>query len=213
MSNPQCWCETCGRWVSILTTHIHDCEKPMNPTTGQTIDPAGVDHPLHYNAHKSGIEVIEIIRHLPYDLGAAFKYVVRPLKGEYAKDLRKAIWYLRDHSAKTPQFIYYKDIDLKKVEAYLGLVDEFIANDPDEVVQSILRGILRIARFGSGGHEDIDTLCAAIEAHARVVDLKDGIVAERATKHDAPMKTFRRNHHDSFAVAGIEQGQNDLHGG
>lgn len=65
-------------------------------TTGHIPDPAGVDHPAHYNAHPAGVECIDIIEHMPYNIGAAIKYLWRAgLKpGEAApKDLRKSAWY------------------------------------------------------------------------------------------------------------------------
>ena len=53
-----------------------------------------VNHPVHYNDHPSGIETIDIIEHMIFNLGNAFKYIVRhPLKGG-PTDLNKAIWYL-----------------------------------------------------------------------------------------------------------------------
>jgi hypothetical protein len=59
----------------------------------------GVDHPKHYNLHPSGIECIEIVRHMDFLLGSAMKYLWRAgLKAEEAtvKDLKKAIWYIED---------------------------------------------------------------------------------------------------------------------
>src|SRR5262245_17856026 len=56
---------------------------------------SSVDHPPHYNAHPSGIECIDIIEWLPFNLGCALKYVWRAgLKGDSAEDLQKARWYL-----------------------------------------------------------------------------------------------------------------------
>ena len=53
-----------------------------------------VNHPVHYNDHPSGVEAIDLIEHMVFNLGNAFKYIVRhPLKGGYT-DLNKAIWYL-----------------------------------------------------------------------------------------------------------------------
>lgn len=66
------------------------------PTT-QSEDPnEKVDHPRHYNQHKSGIETIELIEHLPHNLGAAVKYIWRcGLKQSETplRDLRSARWY------------------------------------------------------------------------------------------------------------------------
>lgn len=54
-----------------------------------------VNHPPHYTGGE--IEVIEVSRHLPFNLGNAVKYVCRAgLKGDELEDLRKAEWYLKD---------------------------------------------------------------------------------------------------------------------
>lgn len=70
-----------------------------------------VNHPKHYCwlIDKCGIEVIDIVRHLDFDLGNAIKYILRagkkPLSDnksneDYNKaaiqDLKKAIWYIED---------------------------------------------------------------------------------------------------------------------
>jgi hypothetical protein len=55
-----------------------------------------VDHPPHYTAHPSGIEVIRITEHMNFCLGNVIKYVLRaPHKGNQIEDLRKAQWYLQ----------------------------------------------------------------------------------------------------------------------
>jgi len=58
-----------------------------------------VDHPKHYNMHPSGIECIEIIRHMNFNIGNAIKYLWRSgLKDSNSdiQDLKKAIWYIYD---------------------------------------------------------------------------------------------------------------------
>lgn len=66
-----------------------------------------VNHPPHYTwlKEKCGIEVIDITRHMGFDLGNAIKYILRAgLKTEEGlqdrekeiEDLRKAIWYIND---------------------------------------------------------------------------------------------------------------------
>lgn len=66
-----------------------------------------VDHPSHYTwlKDKCGIEVIDITRHLDFDLGNAIKYILRSgHKSEQGmsdnqkeiQDLKKAVWYLND---------------------------------------------------------------------------------------------------------------------
>jgi len=54
-----------------------------------------VDHPVHYTAHPSGVECIEIVEWLPFNVGNAIKYVWRAgLKDDAEEDHAKAIWYL-----------------------------------------------------------------------------------------------------------------------
>ena len=71
----------------------------------QKID--NVNHPPHYTwlKDKCGIEVIDITRHMDFDLGNVIKYVLRQgLKSEEGmsnkektiEDLKKARWYLDD---------------------------------------------------------------------------------------------------------------------
>ena len=66
-----------------------------------------VNHPLYYIwlKDKCGIEVIDITRHMDFDLGNVVKYVLRQgLKSEEGmsnkekaiEDLKKAKWYLDD---------------------------------------------------------------------------------------------------------------------
>jgi hypothetical protein len=56
-----------------------------------------VNHPPHYTNHPSGIEAIQVTRHMTFNLGNAIKYIWRAgQKGDPVEDLRKAIFYLQD---------------------------------------------------------------------------------------------------------------------
>ena len=87
----------------------------MGDITKETYDrikeDENVSHPSHYTwlKDKCGIEVIDITRHLDFDLGNAIKYILRagrkPIINENLsddflraaiQDLKKAIWYLND---------------------------------------------------------------------------------------------------------------------
>lgn len=60
-----------------------------------------VNHPKHYTSHPSGIECIEICRHMSFNLGNAFKYIWRAdLKNDAIEDMKKAIWYIQDEINK-----------------------------------------------------------------------------------------------------------------
>lgn len=58
-----------------------------------------VNHPAHYCSHPSGVECIEITRHMSFNLGNVIKYLWRSgLKDSSPsiEDLKKARWYLDD---------------------------------------------------------------------------------------------------------------------
>lgn len=66
-----------------------------------------VNHPSHYTwlREKCGIEVIDITRHMDFDLGNAIKYILRSGRKKDAslndiekeiEDLKKAIFYIND---------------------------------------------------------------------------------------------------------------------
>ena len=60
-----------------------------------------VNHPPHYTNHPSGIECIQIVRHMGFNLGSALKYIWRcDLKHDAIEDLKKAIFYIKDEIKK-----------------------------------------------------------------------------------------------------------------
>lgn len=59
-----------------------------------------VNHPSHYTSHPSGIECIQITRHMGFNLGNAFKYIWRADLKNGLEDLKKAKWYIDDEIAK-----------------------------------------------------------------------------------------------------------------
>lgn len=68
-----------------------------------------VNHPPHYTAHPSGVECIEITRHMNFNLGNVIKYLWREgLKDTYTpiEDLEKAQWYLNDEINKRKKALY-----------------------------------------------------------------------------------------------------------
>lgn len=56
-----------------------------------------VNSPKHYNSHPSGVECIEIVKHLDFCTGNAIKYLWRhgiKDKSSEIEDLKKAIYYI-----------------------------------------------------------------------------------------------------------------------
>jgi Protein of unknwon function (DUF3310) len=67
------------------------------------IDNDPVNHPTHYTSHPSGVECLEITRHMGFNLGNATKYIWRAdLKHSDGgiEDLEKAEFYIKDEIAK-----------------------------------------------------------------------------------------------------------------
>lgn len=62
-------------------------------------------NPQHYR-NAQGVQLIELIRNLPFSIGNSIKYCYRNARKENAKqDLEKALWYLEDfvnHPYLTP---------------------------------------------------------------------------------------------------------------
>jgi hypothetical protein len=64
-----------------------------------------VNHPKHYTSHPSGVECIEITRHMGFNLGNVMKYIWRAglkdaeVTDKDLEDLKKAMWYLQDEIA------------------------------------------------------------------------------------------------------------------
>lgn len=57
-----------------------------------------VNHPMHYNRHPAGIECIDVIEPMSFNVGSAIKYLWRAgLKPgtDTLQDLRKAEWYIK----------------------------------------------------------------------------------------------------------------------
>lgn len=60
-----------------------------------------VNHPKHYTSHPSGIECIEVTRHMGFNLGNAVKYIWRAdEKGNDIQDLEKAMRHIQDEINK-----------------------------------------------------------------------------------------------------------------
>lgn len=85
--NPECVYYQCD---VIKPGHIHITVKAESMH-----DP--VNHPKHYTQHPSGVECIEIVRYLDFNLGNAFKYIFRRNdKDDLKTNLQKAAWYVKD---------------------------------------------------------------------------------------------------------------------
>ena len=90
-----------------VSYNIKICVKDYEHYFKPIINEDNVNHPSHYSWLKDqcGIEVIDVTRHLDFDLGNAVKYILRAGKKKDGslndkektiEDLKKAIWYIND---------------------------------------------------------------------------------------------------------------------
>lgn len=88
---------------------LYNSTHPQESTSKQKAPPSKdkVNHPSHYSYLKElcGVEVIDITRHMDFDIGNALKYLLRAgHKSEQGyddttkaiEDLQKAIFYIKD---------------------------------------------------------------------------------------------------------------------
>lgn len=80
----------------------------LSPEMKEEIKPGGVQYvdtlpaedpinPAHYRKHPSGIECIEVTRHMNFNIGNAIKYLWRHAdKDDPIENLQKAQWYISD---------------------------------------------------------------------------------------------------------------------
>ena len=65
-----------------------------------------VDHPQHYNEHPKGIECIDVVEDMNFNIGNAMKYLwragLKPGEGT-DQDLQKALWYIERERERLAQ--------------------------------------------------------------------------------------------------------------
>lgn len=88
------------------TVSVASAKAAPSPPRGEASPPPPpvsepVDHPAHYNGNPSGVECIDVVEHMPFNVGNAVKYLWRAgLKGDALEDLRKSIWYIEREIAR-----------------------------------------------------------------------------------------------------------------
>lgn len=92
-----------SRWARCPHGHENCCghhdleDNPIHlPECNQTMPYEEVNHPPHYQL-PGGVEVIDLIEDMPFNLGNACKYLLRAGKKPgmpMETDLMKAVWYI-----------------------------------------------------------------------------------------------------------------------
>lgn len=105
----------------------------------------GAVNPQHYKSHPSGIECIDITRHLSFNRGNAIKYLWRcGKKDESNQELRKAIWYLKDELNNCLLDVGYKQ---KTTDKLTKKLDTLALYQTDQE-----RNLFNFIVFGFGHH-------------------------------------------------------------
>jgi hypothetical protein len=104
-----------------------------------------VNHPPHYT--HGGVEVIEITRHCSFDIGNAIKYIARyEHKGSPEQDLRKALWYLKDHIEHYGKRYTMPDGAYDSLYRFIeGMPEESDRLGTDLILMDIMDGFISIA--------------------------------------------------------------------
>src|SRR5699024_4131310 len=93
--------------------------------------------PDYYKNKEQTIELIELIRDMPFSLGNAIKYVFRcRTKEDRIQDLTKALWYLQDYQQnKKPEPYFIPKLKDTEINIILSNTTEF----EHHVITSIYR--------------------------------------------------------------------------
>jgi len=75
-----------------------------------------VNHPRHYNVHPSGVECIDIVEHMSFNLGNAVKYIWRYADKDGLVSLDKAIWYIQREKQRLLQKSYSEIRDRQEIK-------------------------------------------------------------------------------------------------
>lgn len=108
--------------------------KPI--TTGVETNP--VDRPAHYNVHPSGVEAIEVVRYMGFNLGSSLKYLWRLVDkdGPY-KNAKKALWYVVDEQKAMQPLKRMTNPEACTIQN--PMMQAVIATEPDESVKRAMR--------------------------------------------------------------------------
>lgn len=91
---------------------MNETEPQLMPTGHLTTEEERINHPKHYNQHPRGIECIDVIEYMNFNIGSALKYLWRGgFKPESAieQDYEKAIWYIRRELERLKKTKAYKE--------------------------------------------------------------------------------------------------------
>lgn len=109
----------------------------------------------HYNTHPSGIEVIDIIRYMSFDLGCVLKYVMRRKGKDGPRSLSSAVYYIKDHWAHQVE---------ESGAAYqaIPLLQQYVFAEPVEEARQVYHAVLEY--MNSPSSKSAAVVVAALES-------------------------------------------------
>lgn len=159
------------------------------------LDP--VNHPQHYTTHPSCVETIDITRQLEFNLGNAWKYLMRfRYKGNPVEDLKKAVWYLKDYVKNMTKDRYTMSLEQRTRCAGMmfnpNLTQNKITSDMIKVIKSepdfyVKQAFIVIATFATYGDTqflDAEQVINELEDHIYdiISDSKAAVTRELAAE-------------------------------
>ena len=109
--------------------------------------PVSVTNPSHYRSHPSGVECIDIVRHLPFNVGNAIKYLWRAGdKGgpeKLREDLEKALWYTQDSIDHPSASTYSQLVDYEQLAKWNRVESK---NQRGRIIVLIIFGFAELAK-------------------------------------------------------------------
>ena len=105
-----------------------------------------VNNPKHYTSHPSGLQCIELSRHLNFNRGNALKYIWRAeLKENKSQDIEKAKWYLMDEFNNMKNAKYKKRV-VKQLDILLFSLSQFETSERMSVIHHIIYGYCKLLK-------------------------------------------------------------------
>lgn len=98
----------------------------------------------HYNVHPSGIECIDIIRHMNFNMGCVTKYIMRRHGKEYERSIKSALYYLDDQHTDMPMPM----VNLPNCEA---LLRQYAELEPVPTVRNLYIALIEYLQAPSAG--------------------------------------------------------------
>ena len=106
--------------------------------------PVSATNPAHYR-QGSGVECIDVVRHLPFSQGNAMKYVWRAgHKDDIKQDLDKALWYVYDCIAQNAGVALHED-PKNLLDKHLTYLLDQEDDDRERALYFLSQGYFKIA--------------------------------------------------------------------